>query len=116
MTLPNGLELMGKGAFAGCWRLESITTPFVGQNSVENSYLGYWFGANSYYENAASVPASLKQITITGDTVNDFAFFLCGDLERVVLSENVKNLGGSGYVVEKTGHVLEQYFLMDQDD
>ena len=34
----------------------------------------------------------------------------------ISMVENVKNLGGSGYVVEKTGHVLEQYLHMDQND
>ena len=34
----------------------------------------------------------------------------------ISMVENVKNLGGSGYVVEKTRHVIEQYFNMDQDD
>ena len=34
----------------------------------------------------------------------------------ISMVENVKNLGGSGYVVEKTRHVLEQYLHMDQND
>lgn len=34
----------------------------------------------------------------------------------ISMVENVKNLGGSGYVVEKTRHVLEQYLEMDQND
>ena len=34
----------------------------------------------------------------------------------ISMVENVKNLGGSGYVVQKTRHVLEQYFEMDQND
>ena len=34
----------------------------------------------------------------------------------ISMVENVKNLGGSGYVVEKTRHVLDQYLNMDQDD
>lgn len=34
----------------------------------------------------------------------------------ISMVEDVKNLGGSGYVVEKTRHVLEQYIKMDQND
>lgn len=34
----------------------------------------------------------------------------------ISMVENVKNHGGSGYVVEKTRHVLEQYLNMDQND
>ena len=34
----------------------------------------------------------------------------------ISMVENVKNLGGSGYVVEKSRHVLERYLAMDQND
>ncbi|MBP5194136.1 MAG: leucine-rich repeat protein [Clostridia bacterium] len=116
VTVADGVSSIAEGAFNGCSSLESLTIPFVGDRSnyFNNTYrypFGYIFGTTPYeggtrtpqtyygvntgaaVEGVFYVPTSLKTVTITGGYVQKRAFENCAALERVVISDNVWELG-----------------------
>ena len=99
-VVPDHVTYIGKGAFSGCYNIESITLPFTGQTKWDNqttpteNNLGYIFGpmkTNSsmvegkYY----SLPAALKEVTVTSDKVKAYAFAGCYDIETIELTGDV---------------------------
>lgn len=88
ITLPDGVESVGQGAFAGCSSLTVASLPFVGGGAEENTFLGYIFGAENHEQNGACVPASLREVTVTGGGVPEYAFYGCVSLVSVSLPED----------------------------
>ncbi len=108
IVIPSSVTSIGSYAFSGCSSLESITLPFVG-GSVKTSSstyqypFGYIFGSTSYdggvatsqtyyYSSASStttstyyIPASLKEVTITGGNILRGAFQNCNNITTIVL-------------------------------
>ncbi len=99
-VIGEGLTSIGKSAFAGCESLESITLPFIGsvKGQNDNCHFGYIFGAEFFNDNKASVPKSLKTVTITGDApIGNKAFFGCVGLQSVIIGEDVTAIGPDAF-------------------
>ena len=75
IVIPSGVKLIRKGILTNCRNLTHLTIPFVGSalNHLNNGYIGYLFGANSYNENNKVVPSTLKEVTITGGQTIPFS-------------------------------------------
>ena len=100
VTIGEGVTSIGQYAFQNCSSLESITLPFVGAAKDETYYtcFGYIFGASSYSSNEDYVPASLKEVIITGGTsIGSNAFYGCSDLTSVTIGNGVTSIGGSAF-------------------
>lgn len=86
IMIPNSVGLIGKGIFAQCPKLSSITVPFIGQQEhasagTKEALFSYWFTAVTYansilirqYADSGDImttymPSSLVQVTITKAT------------------------------------------------
>ena len=79
--------IFGKGVFADCNLMESITLPFTGSNLFQtySPCFGYIFGSDYYEYDKEFVPESLKNITITLQTVYN-------------VNEKTRNFGTLPYV------------------
>ena len=107
ISIPKHVVSIGKGAFAKCNSLEKITLPFVGSDNSEvgsdnyedkQTHFGYVFGASSYNENGANVPAKLKTVVITEKTtIAENAFSGCKNIESVSLTEGISSIGKSAF-------------------
>ena len=100
VTIPNSVTSIGQAAFYGCSSFESITLPFVGatKDGTSNTHFGYIFGASEYYYNDGYVPASLKEVIITGGTsIGGCAFYGCTGLTSVTIGSGVTSIGGSAF-------------------
>ena len=90
LTLPATLTSVGKDLLVGCTRLSSLTVPFVGKTSDpdgENSFIAYFFGGESYADNASVLPESLVSLTVTTATaLPAYALYSCAGLKTIVLS------------------------------
>ena len=95
VTIGNGVTSIAKDTFVGCSALESITLPFVGatKDGTSNKHFGYIFGASGYISNEDYVPASLKEVIITGGTIGDYAFYGCSGLTSVTIGSGVTSIG-----------------------
>ena len=100
VIIPDSVISIGSGAFEGCSGLISITIPFVGEKAEGNgaAYFGYIFGASSYGYNGDYVPASLKEVIITGGTsIGDDAFYGCRGLTSITIPESAASIGNSAF-------------------
>ena len=100
VIIPDSVINIGKGAFEGCDKLESITIPFVGAsiNETENTHFGYIFGASSYNDNSQYVPSSLKTVVIAdGESIESKAFYGCYNLEFITISDSVISIGKGAF-------------------
>ena len=116
ITIPDGVQSIGYDAFSGCSSLESMTLPFVGGSvkKATDTYqypFGYIFGMNSYtggtavtqyyYGSSTSsrtsttyyIPASLKEVTITGGNILYGAFYNCSGLKSIKIGNGVTSIG-----------------------
>ena len=99
ITIPNTVVSIGQGALMNT-PIESLTLPFVGgSKSTSNAYLGYLFGASSYSGNAATVPATLKSVTLsdTAEKIPAFAFFGIASLVEVNVGKGVTFIGNNAF-------------------
>ncbi|MBR1891322.1 MAG: leucine-rich repeat protein [Clostridia bacterium] len=108
---PN-VETIGSAILSGCSNLEKLTVPFVGStvDAVnEAKVLGYLFGTASYdgataktmsYNATGSstfyIPDSLKEVTVTGDALSNYAFYGL-DFTKVELTGNVETIGNYAF-------------------
>ena len=96
IMIPEYVTHIGGSAFSGCSSLESITIPFVGatKDGTGSTHFGYIFGASYYYHNDIYVPASLKEVIITGGTsIGSDAFYGCSGLTSVTIGNGVTSIG-----------------------
>ena len=98
IEIPDSVTSIGYRAFYDCDSLTSITLPFVGAtlNGTSNTHFGYIFGASSDYYNNNYVPASLKTVVITGDSVTsigEYAFSGCDGLTSIEIPDSVTSIG-----------------------
>ena len=100
IVIPNNVTSIGHKAFSGCSSLESITIPFVGatKDGTENTNFGYIFSASSYSDQRYAIPASLKEVIITGGTsIGSSAFSYCTGLASVTILDGVTSIGDSAF-------------------
>ena len=100
ITIPDSVTSMGISAISGCNSLESITIPFVGaaKDGTSNTHFGYIFGASSYSSNEDYVPASLKEVIVTGETsICDHAFSCCTGLTSITIGNCVTSIGSNAF-------------------
>lgn len=72
--------------------LTKITLPFVGKekNGTTQAHLGYVFGAFQYDANATYVPATLREVVVTGGSrIYMGAFRNCSNLTSITLPEGI---------------------------
>ena len=100
VTIGNGVTSIGSYAFSGCNSLERMTIPFVGatKDGTSNKHFGYIFGASSYSSNEGYIPASLKEVIITGGTsIGDHAFYNCSSLTSITIPDSVTSIGKEAF-------------------
>ena len=122
VVLPKSVVTLGEEAFFGCYNLtkfdlvaedntvvydiaynvlgetvnlSELTLPNVSFNNGSNSYIGYVFGAKSYLNNKACVPASLKKVTICAGRIKANAFYGCDAIEEFNCLSDVTALENS---------------------
>ena len=108
IVIPSSVESIGEEAFYNCLSFKSITLPFVGgsadinrKSSSAKNRFGYIFGSSSKtgyikvdYGNVFYIPASLKDVTITGGKLIDGEFGNCSNLRTIIIS-GVKQIGSN---------------------
>ena len=121
VTIPDSVTGIGLGIFSDCSSLKSITVPFVGAEAGKTSSdtyqypFGYIFGTStstggmkvtqSYYGyNTSSttsetyyIPASLRNVTVTGGNILFGAFCNCSMLTSITIPDSVTSIGGSAF-------------------
>ena len=86
LVIPNSVISIGASVIEDCSSLERITVPFLGNSVGSGSTLGYLFAGHNY-----SVPATLKSIKITLDTVvGSNAFEYCENLTEIDISNQTQ--------------------------
>ena len=95
IIIPDTVTTIGYCAFINCSNLTSITLPFVGEtkDGSVNSHFGYIFGAESNLYNGVLVPDRLREVVITGGTIDAYAFKDCFGLTSVTIGKDVTYIG-----------------------
>ena len=101
IIVPQNVTSIGYGAFGGCDSLESISIPFVGtenNSSMDNRFKDI-FGVLGVFENSSKyVPASLKEVVITGGTsIGAMAFDDCSSLTSITIPKSVTEIGEGAF-------------------
>lgn len=98
ITLPDSVISIGCGAFKGCEKLQSISTPFVGGTRGADTYLSYIFGAETVDLSSGVVPKTLKAVTVTDSSAAyDNAFSGCADIESVIYNKGLTHVGNEAF-------------------
>ena len=105
IIIPDSVTSIGFSAFEGCRSLTSITLPAESIYSI----LGHIFGTRSYTGSTATsqlvdgeyatyyIPTSLNKVTVTGGNIGSSAFYNCGSLTEIVISDSVTSIGYSAF-------------------
>ena len=87
LVVPDCVTDIAFNALGSCTSLTSLTVP------VSDHSLGYWFGTDQYDYNAAYVPATLTEVTVTGGTsLANYAFRNCPSLEKIILPDTLTSI------------------------
>lgn len=117
ISLPNSIKCIGKNAFARCKNLKSVVMPnslqsiedeafyYSGLQSVESWGNITIIGKSSFY--ATSLEILLLPNTLT--TIGDYAFNNNHQLRKVVIGQNVDNIGKEAFA--NTTSLLEVFYL-----
>jgi hypothetical protein len=91
VVVPDSVKSITKGVFSDANWIENVTLPFVGAklNGTSDTNFGYIFGGSN-----SLVPASVKNVTITGGKgIFDGAFSNCVTLTSVTIPDTVTRIG-----------------------
>ena len=100
ITIPDSVTCIDTDVFSGCDGLTSISIPFVGEKAdgTGKVHFGYIFGASRSINNADYVPASLKEVIITGgSSIGSAAFYDCSGLTSITISASVTSIGSTAF-------------------
>lgn len=121
LEVPATVRTIESGAFAGVLCLEELTVPFIGGSATDSDtgYMMYIFGgtvsrgssinADGTYEyqtgNTSCTPASLKKLTVSGETavLPAFAFAYLSGVTEINLNGAITEIGD--YAFFRTGFV-----------
>ncbi len=100
VTLPISLQSLGLGVLAGANSLESLTSPFIGNERETSDILAeshdilvYFFGSNTYLHNNL-IPQSLKSVEFYDiQMIHNTTFYRVSSLESIVISSNLTQIG-----------------------
>ena len=104
--IPNTVKEIGKGAVLNCNKLEMIYLPFIGEklNSIDNSFFGYVFGADTALQNNRFIPTTLKTVILIDlfnfdvrVEISDNAFYDCVNLEIIKISNSICSIGNNAF-------------------
>ena len=96
ISIPDGVKSIGEYVLYGCKSLRAIRVPFIGSivDDQNDAYFGYIFGADSWKDNVAYIPVSLKKVIIAHDNnVIDRAFYGCNSIEVISIYNGVETIG-----------------------
>ncbi len=109
LVIPDCINSIGGSAFSGWDSLEKLTIPFLGYviNENDDGHLGIIFGAHYHDQNPKCIPASLKEVTVTGGKVLHYAFWDCKNLEAINLEgvTSIDKFAFNGCTKLKTLHL-----------
>lgn len=115
ITIPDSVVEIYEAAFSGCNWLTEMTLPFIGEergiSGTEESVFGHIFGYNisstqgtveqyytSKYYHYYRIPANLKTVTITDETVIPYgAFYGCLNLTNINICSGVEKIMGRAF-------------------
>lgn len=98
LVVPDFVYEIECGALKDCTSLVKLTVPFAGNRSNGEYYtIGYAFGAKNYKQGGEVLPATLKDITVTGgysrnETLKSNAFYSCFNLTNITIDKGVKKI------------------------
>jgi len=95
IIIPDSVVQMGYQIFGDCTNLESITLPFLGHdvNPDYGTEFRYIFGRDSQ-----SLPASLKNVTLTkGTIIKRGSFENCIYLEKILLPDTIELIENNAF-------------------
>lgn len=109
VTIPEGVQSIGRYAFAYCAHLETVVFPASLASIEYGAFYESGLTALTFPENGALTAIAgttfwrcnnLTEVTIPGyiKTIGEGAFFKCEALEKVVLSEGVETVGELAFV------------------
>ena len=120
--LKEGLNSLGKSAFANCLKLKTVTIPgsisSVAQNVFENceslEELTFGIGVQQIESRAFYMCRSLKKLTLPDSMVSicGNAFYGCSELEEVKIGEQLSSIGD--YAFSNCESLSE--FLVDENN
>ena len=92
ITIPSSVEIIGVGVFSEC-HLSSLTLPFLGRTVSEPKPLGYLFNS-TYGSQGNYAPVTLKEVTILngGDTLVQYAFYKCNNIQTITLPKTITKI------------------------
>lgn len=99
ITIPESVTEILPSLFLGCSSLKSITIPFVGatKDGTKNTHFGYLFGMSDYLDIPSYVPSSLKEVIITGGTIDNCAFYKLSGLTSIIIGDKVEIIGMNAF-------------------
>ncbi len=82
VTVPGNVTGIGPEAFYNCRSLSKLTLPFLGNFQEDSVPFAQVFSKDNL---ASAVPATLKEVVITGEELCEGAFDGCSNIQRITL-------------------------------
>jgi hypothetical protein len=104
VTFPISLQRLGLGVLADADSLESLTSPFIGNErettdvlAESHDILVYFFGSNTYLHNNL-VPQSLINVEFYDiEMIHNTTFYRVSNLESIVFSKDFTQIGAQSF-------------------
>ncbi|MDD4110817.1 MAG: leucine-rich repeat protein, partial [Clostridia bacterium] len=113
VNISDKVSKIGEGAFVGCSGLTEMTLPFVGTGETTQAserLFGYIFGQTFYTGSITTdqfysdynkmtyyIPENLRDVVITGGSIDYGAFYNCTTLTSITFPEKLTNIGEKAF-------------------